>query len=44
MCGHKWIKINDIDICLKCGLSLYKGRFLVVDKKLLSKIGKPVKK
>lgn len=44
MCGHKWRKINDVDICVKCGLCICDGRFFMIDRKLLSKIGKPVKK
>lgn len=44
MCKHKWQKINDVDVCIKCGLCVFEGHFLLIDKKLLSKIGKRVKK
>jgi hypothetical protein len=43
MCAHKWKKINDVDICLKCGLTICDGRYAMVDRKLLKKIGKAVK-
>ncbi|MDO5397051.1 MAG: hypothetical protein Q4G33_03895 [bacterium] len=43
MCRHKRIKINDVDVCLKCGLTVCEGKFVQIDRKLISKIGKKVK-
>ena len=40
MCKHEMIKINDIKICRKCGLTILPdGRFFY-DKQILSKGGK----
>lgn len=43
MCKHKWIKINDVDVCVKCGLTIYCGKYIQIDRKFVSKIGKKVK-
>ena len=43
-CKHKFIKINDVDVCTKCGLSICDGKTVVFDRKLVNKIGKKVKK
>lgn len=44
MCNHKkMIKINDVDVCLKCGMTVCNGKFIQIDRKLVEKIGKRVK-
>lgn len=43
MCKHNWKKVNDVDVCIKCGLSVCNGRILMIDKKLVERIGKRVK-
>ncbi len=43
MCKHRWIKINNVDVCTKCGLTICDGKFILIDKKFISKIGKKVK-
>ena len=43
MCNHKWKRINDVDFCIKCGLSVTEGKYLLVDKRLIQKLGKKVK-
>lgn len=43
MCKHNWKKINDVDVCIKCGLTVSKGRILMIDKKLVERVGKRVK-
>lgn len=36
MCGHDWKKINDVWVCLRCGLTkTYDGRFLF-DRKIIN--------
>lgn len=34
MCSHSWVKINDVQACIKCGLTrTFDGRY-IFDKKL----------
>lgn len=34
MCNHNWLKINDVDVCSKCGITkTYDGKILF-DRKL----------
>ncbi len=42
-CKHKFVKINDVSICVKCGLSICDGKAVVFDRKIVNKIGKRVK-
>ena len=45
MCGHLWRKMNDVRVCMKCGLTVGKdGRVLVFDRRLRNVAGKKVKR
>ena len=34
MCGHQWKKVNDVYVCIKCGLTkTYDGK-IIFDRKL----------
>lgn len=40
MCSHKWLKVNDLDVCTKCGVTrLFNGKILF-DKALTRYIKK----
>lgn len=43
MCKHQWKRINDVDVCVKCGLSICDGKFIMFDKKFVQKHGRKVK-
>ena len=33
MCGHSWVKMNDISVCKKCGLTLLPNGKVMFDRK-----------
>lgn len=39
MCGHRWIVVNDLSICTKCGLTIDRisGKPLGFDKRLINR-------
>ena len=43
MCRHKFIKIDDVSVCVKCGLSICDNKAVVIDRKLINKRGRAVK-
>ena len=44
-CGHLWRKMNDVRVCMKCGLTVGKdGRVLVFDRRLRDVVTKPEKR
>lgn len=44
MCNHDFVKINDVSVCRKCGLTrTYDGRILF-DKRLPNRVQKKRKK
>lgn len=44
MCSHEWRKVNDVHVCLRCGLTkTFDGKFLF-DRKLPNYKRKRVKK
>lgn len=34
MCGHEWIKINDLSICKRCGITITEDKKILFDRKL----------
>lgn len=41
MCGHKWIRFDNIRACIRCGLIVTaKGEFVGFDKKLTNRFSK----
>lgn len=44
MCSHTWKKVNDIRICLRCGLMRMPDGKLFFDKGILNYKSKKVKK
>lgn len=36
MCGHIFIKINDISVCIKCGIT-FTGQKVIFDRKLINR-------
>ena len=44
MCSHTWQKINDVFVCMRCGLTrTYDGK-IIFDRKLVNRKSKKVKK
>lgn len=44
MCGHQWRKLNDVYICVRCGLTkTYDGK-IIFDRRLPSKLNKKEKR
>lgn len=39
-CKHKFIKINDVSVCVKCGLTICDNKSVVIDRKFVNKVGK----
>lgn len=36
MCGHQWKRVNDVQICLRCGITrIYNGHVLF-DRKIIN--------
>lgn len=40
MCNHKWQKVNDVSVCIKCGVSICNGKKVIFDRKLINKLRK----
>lgn len=42
MCGHKWIVVNNISACVKCGLTIDRatGKPLGFDKRLVERFNR----
>lgn len=34
MCNHNMVKVNDLNVCVKCGLILADGKKVVFDRRL----------
>ena len=44
MCPHIWKKVNDVSVCVRCGLTrTYDGRILF-DRKIMNHNNKPKKR
>ena len=44
MCSHVWLKVNDVQVCRKCGLTaIYDGK-IMFDKKINQKRKKQKKR
>lgn len=39
-CKHKFVKINDVSVCIKCGLTVCDGKAVLIDRKFVNKVGK----
>lgn len=44
MCSHAWRKVNDVYVCLRCGLTRTKGGKIMFDKKIVNYKPKKQKK
>lgn len=40
MCNHTFLKMNDVTVCVKCGMTVADGKKVIFDRKLPSYIRK----
>ena len=44
MCNHIMVKVNDLNVCVKCGLILANGEKIILDRKLSNYIRRNAKR
>ena len=40
MCGHQWLKYNDVSVCIRCGLTRTKDGKILFDRRFPGYKGK----
>ncbi len=40
MCNHIWKNVNNVSLCIKCGVCICNGKFVQFDRKIVNKLRK----